>query len=103
MPPFVHLATILSGSQHLLESGGSKSIATINSGRQRTPKTPAERVWLVDFDLVVCADGYRSMGRGLIDPGATPCYRGMVSWRGLLRESDIGVDALDGCDLLRVG
>jgi 2-polyprenyl-6-methoxyphenol hydroxylase-like FAD-dependent oxidoreductase len=57
----------------------------------------------VDFDLVVCADGYRSMGRGLIDPGATPCYRGMVSWRGLLRESDIGVDALDGCDLLRVG
>ena len=57
----------------------------------------------VDFDLVVCADGYRSMGRGLIDPGATPCYRGMVSWRGLLRESDTGVDALDGCDLLRVG
>ena len=56
-----------------------------------------------DFDLVVCADGYRSMGRRLIDPGATPCYRGMVSWRGLLRESDIGVDALDGCDLLRVG
>jgi 2-polyprenyl-6-methoxyphenol hydroxylase-like FAD-dependent oxidoreductase len=57
----------------------------------------------VDFDLVVCADGYRSMGRRLIDPGATPCYRGMVSWRGLLRESDTGVDALDGCDLLRVG
>ena len=57
----------------------------------------------VDFDLVVCADGYRSMGRRLIDPGATPCYRGMVSWRGLLGESDIGVDALDGCDLLRVG
>jgi NAD(P)-binding Rossmann-like domain len=57
----------------------------------------------VDFDLVVCADGYRSMGRRLIDPGATPCYRGMVGWRGLLRESDIGVDALDGCDLRRVG
>lgn len=57
----------------------------------------------VDFDLVVCADGYRSMGRRLIDPGATPCYRGMVGWRGLLRESDIGVDALDGCDLMRVG
>jgi 2-polyprenyl-6-methoxyphenol hydroxylase-like FAD-dependent oxidoreductase len=43
------------------------------------------------------------MGRRLIDPGATPCYRGMVGWRGLLRESDIGVDALGGCDLLRVG
>ena len=51
----------------------------------------------LDFDLVVCADGYRSMGRRLIDPGAAPRYRGMVLWRGLLRESDIGVDALDGC------
>jgi 2-polyprenyl-6-methoxyphenol hydroxylase-like FAD-dependent oxidoreductase len=55
-----------------------------------------------DFDLVVCADGYRSMGRRLIDPGATPRYRGMVLWRGLLHESDIGVDALDGCDGQRV-
>ena len=55
----------------------------------------------LDFDLVVCADGYRSMGRRLIDPDATPRYRGMVLWRGLLHESDIGVDALDGCDGLR--
>src|SRR6516165_9424197 len=43
----------------------------------------------LDFDLVVCADGYRSMGRKLLDPGATPRYRGMVMWRGLLPESDI--------------
>ncbi len=57
----------------------------------------------VDFNLVVCADGYRSMGRRLIDPDAALHYRGMVSWRGLLRESDIRVDPLDGCDLLRVG
>ena len=56
-----------------------------------------------DFDLVVCADGYRSMGRRLIDPDATLRYRGMVLWRGLIRESDIRVDPLDGCDLLRVG
>jgi 2-polyprenyl-6-methoxyphenol hydroxylase-like FAD-dependent oxidoreductase len=55
----------------------------------------------LDFDLVVCADGYRSMGRRLIDPDATPRYRGMVLWRGLLHENDIGVDALDGCDGLR--
>jgi len=54
-----------------------------------------------DFDLVVCADGYRSLGRGLIDPGAAPVYRGMVLWRGLIPERDIRVDALDGCDLLR--
>jgi 2-polyprenyl-6-methoxyphenol hydroxylase-like FAD-dependent oxidoreductase len=55
----------------------------------------------LEFDLVVCADGYRSLGRVLIDPGAAPVYRGMVLWRGLLPERDIRVDALDGCDLLR--
>ena len=55
----------------------------------------------LDFDLVVCADGYRSLGRGLIDPGTGPAYRGMVLWRGLLLERDIRVDALHGCDLLR--
>jgi 2-polyprenyl-6-methoxyphenol hydroxylase-like FAD-dependent oxidoreductase len=56
----------------------------------------------VDFDLVVCADGYRSMGRTLIDPDAAPRYRGMVMWRGLLPESDIHADPLDGCALQRV-
>src|SRR5260370_23318395 len=43
------------------------------------------------------------MGRRLIGPDATPRYRGMVLWRGLLDESDIGVDALDGCNGRRVG
>jgi len=56
-----------------------------------------------DFDLVVCADGYRSIGRRLVDPGAALRYRGIVSWRGLLPESDLRADPLDGCDLLRVG
>lgn len=55
----------------------------------------------LDFDLVVCADGYRSLGRRLVDPGAALVYRGMVLWRGLLHESEIGVDALDGCEILR--
>jgi 2-polyprenyl-6-methoxyphenol hydroxylase-like FAD-dependent oxidoreductase len=55
----------------------------------------------LDFDLVVCADGYRSLGRGLVDPGAAPAYRGMVLWRGLLPERDICAGALDGCELLR--
>jgi 2-polyprenyl-6-methoxyphenol hydroxylase-like FAD-dependent oxidoreductase len=55
----------------------------------------------LDFDLVVCADGYRSLGRGLVDPGGAPAYRGMVLWRGLLSERDIRGDALGGCDLLR--
>ena len=55
----------------------------------------------LDFDLVVCADGYRSLGRGLFDPGAAPVYRGMVLWRGLIPERDLRVDPLDGCDFLR--
>jgi 2-polyprenyl-6-methoxyphenol hydroxylase-like FAD-dependent oxidoreductase len=55
----------------------------------------------LDFGLVVCADGYRSLGRGLVDPGAAPAYRGIVLWRGLLPERDIRAGALDGCDLLR--
>ena len=55
-----------------------------------------------DFDLVVCADGYGSMGRRLIDPDAAPHYRGIVLWRGLLPESDLRVDPLGGCDFLRV-
>ena len=55
----------------------------------------------LDFDLVVCADGYRSLGRRLIDPGGAPAYRGMVLWRGLLPERDVPAGALDGCDLVR--
>jgi 2-polyprenyl-6-methoxyphenol hydroxylase-like FAD-dependent oxidoreductase len=56
-----------------------------------------------DFDLVICADGYRSMGRGIIDPDATPRYRGMVLWRGLVHESELREDVLEGCDVERVG
>jgi 2-polyprenyl-6-methoxyphenol hydroxylase-like FAD-dependent oxidoreductase len=55
----------------------------------------------LDFDLVVCADGYRSLGRGIVDPGAAPAYRGMVLWRGLLPEGDTSVGAMGGCDFLR--
>lgn len=55
----------------------------------------------LDFDLVVCADGYRSLGRGFIATAAAHRYRGMVLWRGLLHERDIPADALGGCDVLR--
>ena len=45
MRPFVQLATVLSGSQHL--NLAVQVIATSNGGRQRTWRVPAERVWLV--------------------------------------------------------
>jgi 2-polyprenyl-6-methoxyphenol hydroxylase-like FAD-dependent oxidoreductase len=52
------------------------------------------RAWVVladgrqhDFDLVVCADGYASLGRRLLFPQATMAYAGYVLWRGALAES----------------
>jgi 2-polyprenyl-6-methoxyphenol hydroxylase-like FAD-dependent oxidoreductase len=41
------------------------------------------------FDLVVCADGYRSLGRASLFPQNELRYRGYVLWRGLLDESEL--------------
>lgn len=41
------------------------------------------------FDLVLFADGYRSLGRQLQFPDAELSYRGYVLWRGLLPEKSI--------------
>jgi 2-polyprenyl-6-methoxyphenol hydroxylase-like FAD-dependent oxidoreductase len=39
------------------------------------------------FDLVICADGYRSLGRKRLFPEAGLDYAGYVGWRGMLPES----------------
>jgi 2-polyprenyl-6-methoxyphenol hydroxylase-like FAD-dependent oxidoreductase len=39
------------------------------------------------FDLLVCADGYSSLGRSFVAPGSSLEYRGMVLWRGLVNET----------------
>ncbi len=44
---------------------------------------------VAEFDLVVFADGYSSLGRRLLFPDSEPVYRGYVLWRGLLPESEI--------------
>jgi 2-polyprenyl-6-methoxyphenol hydroxylase-like FAD-dependent oxidoreductase len=41
------------------------------------------------FDLIIFADGYRSMGRQLICPQAALQYRGYVLWRGVLEEKHL--------------
>ena len=41
------------------------------------------------FDLVVCADGYRSVGRRMLFPETRPEYVGYVLWRGVLAERDL--------------
>jgi 2-polyprenyl-6-methoxyphenol hydroxylase-like FAD-dependent oxidoreductase len=40
-----------------------------------------------EFDLVVCADGHRSLGRRTLFPEATVRYAGYVLWRGAIEES----------------
>ena len=42
-----------------------------------------------EFDLVLFADGYQSMGRKLLFPNSELRYRGYVLWRGLLPEAQM--------------
>jgi 2-polyprenyl-6-methoxyphenol hydroxylase-like FAD-dependent oxidoreductase len=42
-----------------------------------------------EFDLVVCADGYTSLGRRTLFPRATIQYAGYVLWRGFLLEKEL--------------
>ncbi len=53
------------------------------------------------FDLVLFADGYQSVGRGLVSPGTELEYRGYMLWRGLLPESAV-TDAPLGNDVPRL-
>ncbi|MGD8682543.1 MAG: NAD(P)-binding protein [Chloroflexota bacterium] len=53
------------------------------------------------FDLVIFADGYRSVGRQHVCPGTELRYRGYMLWRGLLPESAV-VDAPLGADIPRL-
>ena len=41
-----------------------------------------------NFDLVLFADGYQSLGRKLLFPKITLSYRGYMLWRGLLPERE---------------
>jgi 2-polyprenyl-6-methoxyphenol hydroxylase-like FAD-dependent oxidoreductase len=54
------------------------------------------------FDLVVFADGYRSIGRGLICPGCRPAYQGYFIWRGTVPEREVDVEPFEEA-LQRVG
>jgi len=46
-----------------------------------------------EFDLVVCADGYTSLGRRMLFPEAGIEYAGYVLWRGVLSESELDESA----------
>jgi 2-polyprenyl-6-methoxyphenol hydroxylase-like FAD-dependent oxidoreductase len=42
-----------------------------------------------DFDLVLFADGYQSLGRQLLFPEVDLKYRGYMLWRGLINENEM--------------
>ncbi|MGE0681650.1 MAG: FAD-dependent monooxygenase [Candidatus Binatia bacterium] len=42
-----------------------------------------------EFDLVVCADGYTSLGRRTLFPEVSIKYAGYVLWRGFLLENEL--------------
>ncbi len=42
-----------------------------------------------NFDLVICADGYTSLGRRTLFPEVNIKYAGYVLWRGFLMESEL--------------
>ncbi|UCG24627.1 MAG: NAD(P)-binding protein [Chloroflexota bacterium] len=54
------------------------------------------------FDLVLFADGYKSLGRRLIFPDSELNYRGYMLWRGLLPESRLPDSAPLGKKLPRL-
>lgn len=43
----------------------------------------------MDFDLLVCADGYNSLGRRTLFPDVSMHYAGYILWRGALPEDQI--------------
>jgi 2-polyprenyl-6-methoxyphenol hydroxylase-like FAD-dependent oxidoreductase len=43
-----------------------------------------------EFDLVICADGYTSLGRRMLFPEVAIQYAGYVLWRGFLLEEELG-------------
>jgi 2-polyprenyl-6-methoxyphenol hydroxylase-like FAD-dependent oxidoreductase len=72
--------------------------AIYHEGRQVTGAHMADQTTAVlqladgaqeKFDLVLFADGYRSLGRQLLFPQAKLTYRGYMLWRGLLPEAEM--------------
>ena len=80
-------ATIPMGTHHLgynlraIEQGADSVTAIFHNGER------------VTGDLLVGADGFRSVVRNLLAPEVQPIYAGYVVWRGLAEESDIPREA----------
>jgi len=65
---------------------GREAVGIETSGGERVQLRLADG-GVEELDLIVFADGYRSLGRELVSPDAVLDYRGYVLWRGVLHES----------------
>ncbi len=68
---------------------------TITGAKQlnRAVEITAADGWSATYDLVLFADGYRSLGRQELSPETELSYRGYVLWRGVLDESRLSESA----------
>ncbi len=68
---------------------------TITGARQfnHAVEITAADGWNATYDLVLFADGYRSLGRRELFPETELSYRGYVLWRGVLDESRLSESA----------
>lgn len=74
--------------------------ANMVDGNQVELKTEDDQ--LHQFDLVLFADGYNSLGRQLMFPQSKLKYRGYILWRGLLPEADMESPNPLGSEILRI-
>ncbi|HEV7844946.1 MAG TPA: FAD-dependent monooxygenase [Thermoleophilaceae bacterium] len=63
---------------------------TVENGEAEVVTSDGERA---RSDLVVCADGIHSTGRGLLLPEIEPEYAGYVAWRGVVSEADLSEES----------
>ena len=63
-----------------IDSRGDKAVARFADGAS------------VEGDLIVGADGFRSIVRALNAPEVLPSYAGYVAWRGIMEERDLSAE-----------
>jgi 2-polyprenyl-6-methoxyphenol hydroxylase-like FAD-dependent oxidoreductase len=62
--------------------------------KNRTVYARLAKTGSVEADLLVAADGSRSLARSVLFPDIKPRYAGYVAWRGVVAESEAGPELL---------
>ena len=81
---------------------GGHHVVGANTNSSQSVKLQFKEGLEVDFDLVLFADGYQSLGRKLLFPKVELSYRGYMLWRGLLPEKEMDDSAPLGSTVPRL-